>query len=65
MNHWFVTAIAAEGVETPGFDGNRLYRNDGSGQFEDVTDEAGVRVGGWGWGLRTALRVVWVAKGPH
>ncbi len=47
---WFVTAIAADGVDTPGFDGNRLYRNDGDGQFEDVTDAAGVRVGGWGWG---------------
>ncbi len=47
---WFVTAIAAEGVpQDNGFNGNRLYRNNGTGAFEDVTDEAGVRIGGWGW----------------
>ena len=47
---WFVTAIAAEGVpQDNGFTGNRLYRNDGAGTFEDVTDVAGVRIGGWGW----------------
>ncbi|MEM9055896.1 MAG: CRTAC1 family protein, partial [Pseudomonadota bacterium] len=47
---WFVTAIAAAGVpQDNGFDGNRLYRNDGGGRFDDVTDAAGVRIGGWGW----------------
>jgi hypothetical protein len=30
--------------------GNRLYRNDGSGAFTDVTAEARVADGGWGWG---------------
>ena len=30
--------------------GNRLYRNDGRRHFTDVTSEAGVRDGGWGWG---------------
>ena len=50
---WFVTSILdpdgqAEG--NWGVTGNRLYRNDGSGGFEDVTDEAGVRHGFWGWG---------------
>ena len=30
--------------------GNRLYRNDGGRHFTDVTDLAGVRNGGWGWG---------------
>lgn len=30
--------------------GNRLYRNNGDGTFEDATDEAGVREGFWGWG---------------
>jgi enediyne biosynthesis protein E4 len=49
---WFVTSIfdpngVAEGYW--GVTGNRLYRNDG-GVFTDVTDEAGVRVGHWGWG---------------
>jgi hypothetical protein len=45
---WFVTSIRNElsGTQT----GNRLYRNTGSGIFEDATDEAGVRTGGWGWG---------------
>lgn len=27
---------------------NRLYRNDGTGHFADVTDEAGMRGSGWG-----------------
>ncbi len=42
---WFVTAIAGQGI-----DGNRLYRNRGDGVFDDVTDHARVRDGGWGWG---------------
>jgi hypothetical protein len=47
---WFVSSIWAPGA--PSNDsGNRLYRNmDGQGTFEDVTDEAGVRDGDWGWG---------------
>ena len=49
---WFVTSI--HNLETSGegtITGNRLYRNvDGLGNFEDVTDEAGVRNGDWGWG---------------
>ena len=51
---WFVSCIWDNdqdpekpwGVST----GNRLYRNKGDGSFEDATDEAGVRVGYWGWG---------------
>ena len=42
---WFVTSI----YEPPDFYGNRLYRNDGTGVFEDVTATAGVADGGWGW----------------
>jgi len=51
---WFVTSIECH----PNSDcrngawsqiGNRLYRNQ-NGAFEDVTDEAGVASGGWGWG---------------
>ena len=42
---WFVTSI----YQVPNFYGNRLYRNDGTGVFEDVTVAAGVRDGGWGW----------------
>jgi hypothetical protein len=30
--------------------GNSLYRNEGDGSFTDVSDEAGVRDGQWGWG---------------
>jgi len=33
-----------------GVSGNRLYRNQGDRVFEDTTDIAGVRDGGWGWG---------------
>lgn len=42
---WFVTSI----LQQPDLFGNRLYRNVGSGVFEDATDEAGVADGGWGW----------------
>lgn len=37
---WFVSSI----------DGNRLYQNDGSGNFANVTSDSGVNNGGWGWG---------------
>jgi enediyne biosynthesis protein E4 len=49
---WFVSAIFDPGtpVGNWGTSGNRLYRNDGSGSFTDVTTAAGVRDGGWGWG---------------
>lgn len=30
--------------------GNRLFQNNGDRTFNDVTDAAGVREGGWGWG---------------
>jgi hypothetical protein len=45
---WFVTSIY--NAEVGPFTGNRLYRNLGARHFEDVTDQAGVRNGGWGWG---------------
>lgn len=47
---WFVTSI----LQQPDLFGNRLYRNVGSAVFEDITDEAGVADGGWGWGACTA-----------
>ncbi len=50
---WFISSIwepEGEADGTWGVSGNRLYRNDGFGDFEDVTDEAGVREGFWGWG---------------
>ncbi len=51
---WFVSSIWDDdqnpfkpwGVSS----GNRLYRNKGDGSFEDATDDAGVRIGYWGWG---------------
>jgi hypothetical protein len=56
---WFVSAIGDTGARCgprlcqSGYNGNRLYRNDGNRVFTDITDEADVRHGGWGWG--TAL----------
>ena len=48
---WFVTSIHdPDGSSRFGPTGNRLYRNVGDGHFEDATDAAGVREGGWGWG---------------
>jgi enediyne biosynthesis protein E4 len=51
---WFVTSIHEEekscGGCNWGISGNRLYRNLGARTFEDATDVAGVREGGWGWG---------------
>ena len=50
---WFVTSIwnPVEGKSYVGGEsGNRLYNNNGSGTFSDVTEVAGVRKGYWGWG---------------
>ena len=51
---WFVSAVydTREPCLTMhhGCSGNRLYVNDGTGNFTDGTDAAGVRDGGWGWG---------------
>ena len=49
---WFVTSIwsVPDAVGHQIFElGNRLYRNEG-GELSDVTEIAGVRDGGWGWG---------------
>ena len=45
---WFVTSIYNLDVGGRYF-GNRLYRNDGTGGFTDVSTEAGIEDGGWGW----------------
>lgn len=50
---WFVSAIGDTREEflTIGlFDGNRLYQNDGDGNFLNMTDYADVRQGYWAWG---------------
>jgi hypothetical protein len=50
---WFVTSIHNP-LETKSYiggdSGNRLYQNNGSGTFTDVTETAGVREGFWAWG---------------
>lgn len=46
---WFVTSIFENDSFTSPNIGNRLYQNLGNGTFDDVTDEAGVADGGWGW----------------
>ena len=49
---WFVSSILTTNSDRPSQIsriGNRLYRNEG-GYFSDVTDDAGVADGGWGWG---------------
>lgn len=50
---WFVTSIhnpVEDKSYIGGESGNRLYQNDGKGNFSDVTSDAGVREGFWGWG---------------
>ncbi len=51
---FFTSIYDARGPDVPsagwGVTGNRLYRNQGNRTFEDTTDIAGVRDGGWGWG---------------
>lgn len=60
---WFVTAIfdperSQSGRPAPpeyqSYTGNRLYRNLGDRTFENVTTEAGVQNGFWGWGTAFA-----------
>jgi hypothetical protein len=50
---WFVSAIGdtrEEFLVIGLLNGNRLYQNDGGGNFSNVTDFAGVRQGFWAWG---------------
>jgi hypothetical protein len=50
---WLVSAIGdtrEEFLVIGLFNGNRLYQNDGEGNFSDATDFAGVRQGFWAWG---------------
>ena len=49
---WFVTSI----YDLPlggNWIGNRLYENDGAGEFTDITLLAKVEAGNWGWGACT------------
>jgi hypothetical protein len=53
---WYVTAIFSPdddvecGNPVCGRGGNRLYRSVGPRCFEDVAEDYGVHIGGWGWG---------------
>jgi len=55
---WFVTSISYPTKDQVcpvlssinGCSGNRLYVNNGQGQFTDKTTSLGLRNGGWGWG---------------
>jgi hypothetical protein len=47
---WFVTAIYQDPSQPGAMLGNRLYQNQGDGSFIDVSDQAGIADGGWGWG---------------
>lgn len=50
---WFVSSIwdpDGDADRNWGVSGNRLYRNIGGGDFEDITDLSGLRRGFWGWG---------------
>ncbi|MGM0564903.1 MAG: CRTAC1 family protein [Pseudomonadota bacterium] len=61
---WFATAVWSD--ETPseetekgvygnwGTTGNRLYQNTGNGEFANVSREAGISNGNWGWGACAA-----------
>ena len=49
---WFVTSIYNTNVGGEFF-GNRLYQNDGNGIFSDITDQAHVASGAWGWAACT------------
>jgi cytochrome c peroxidase len=56
---WFVTSIRDFGaaIGNWGVSGNRLYRNVSTGEhmgFTDITEQAGVRDGYWGWGACAA-----------
>lgn len=48
---WFVSSVHSVNGDDRGTDtGNRMYRNDSLGNFEDATDATRVRNGDWGWG---------------
>jgi len=52
---WFVTSIWAEKPSPDyGTTGNRLYRSLADGNFTDITAQAGIANGGWGWGACAA-----------
>ena len=51
---YFVDSLTVDSAKDPRAARSALYRNLGSGRFEDVTDKAGVGHPGWGMGVCTA-----------
>jgi hypothetical protein len=54
LDVYFVDSLTVDTAKTPRAARSALYRNRGNGQFEDVTDKAGVGHPGWGIGVCTA-----------
>ncbi len=46
---WFESSIFSRS-QSSSYTGNRLYENQGDYQFRNVTENSGLRDGGWGWG---------------
>ena len=51
---YFVDSLTVDTAKKPAAARSALYRNLGSGKFEDMTDKAGVGHPGWGMGVCTA-----------
>src|SRR5204863_123617 len=51
---YFVDSLTVDTAKNPAAARSALYRNLGTGRFEDVTDKAGVGHPGWGMGVCTA-----------
>ncbi len=54
IDMYFVDSLTVETAKRPSAARSALYRNLGTGKFEDVTDKAGVGHPGWGMGVCTA-----------
>ncbi|KEQ18115.1 cytochrome c peroxidase [Endozoicomonas numazuensis] len=46
---WFESSIFSLS-QSSSYTGNRLYQNQGQYQFKNITNDSGLRDGGWGWG---------------
>ena len=54
IDMYFVDSLTVDTAKRPSAARSALYRNLGTGKFEDVTDKAGVGHPGWGMGVCTA-----------
>ena len=46
---WFESSIFSLS-QSSSYTGNRLYQNQGEYRFRNITEDSGLRKGGWGWG---------------